>query len=60
MTRTRLFLTVCLLTGFIALASLNAMAGNNPKPVPGTITQGPTVPGNSPTPRPILIGTSVR
>ncbi|HWZ43212.1 MAG TPA: hypothetical protein VNW97_07030 [Candidatus Saccharimonadales bacterium] len=60
MTRKGLFVTACLLTGFIAIACLNAMAGNNPKPVPGTINQGPTVPGNSPTPRPLPIGTAVR
>jgi hypothetical protein len=55
MRRMRLFLTACLLTGFIALAGLNAMASSNPKPVSGTstISQGPTGPGSCPTPRPV-------
>lgn len=52
----RPFLTLCLLTGCIALVSVTAMAKNNPKPVTGTIDQGQTGPGNSPTPRPTTTG----
>lgn len=53
MTKLRIFVTVCLLTGCIAVASQSAMASkNNPKPTSGTIDQGSTGPGASPTPRP--------
>ncbi|MBZ5523755.1 MAG: hypothetical protein LAP21_16095 [Acidobacteriia bacterium] len=63
MTKMKLLLTICLLTGSIALVSVHAMAKNNPKPTSGstTITQGPTGPGNSPTPRPTTTtGVSLR
>jgi hypothetical protein len=60
MKKMKLFLTICLLSGSIALVSIVAMARNNPKPVSGTVVQGPTGPGNSPTPRPTTTGVSVR
>ena len=61
MTKVTAFLTICLLTGFIAIASVDAMAwGNNPKPSSGTISQGSTGPGANPVPRPTSVGASLR
>lgn len=60
MTTMKAFLTICLLTGAIAIACVNAMAwSNNPKGS-GGISQGSTGPGANPVPRPTSSGTSLR
>jgi len=61
MKKLKVLSTICLLTGSIAIVSMNAMArSNDPKSGSGTISQGSTGPGANPVPRPTNIGASLR